>query len=627
MSNRQVRKALGVQQEQENYDNDVDVQEEVAADLYHQPQKNKEQNLFDMLEGDEDGDEDVMEFDQDEELNDLENNSIEENLDDEVSLEKENDSKETTQETQSQHNHNNRKQVHKNKYSKRGKKGGKKGGKKKGKKKSNNKPNNQSDNTSNNDNDDDDIKFLEAEISKIKATEQIKLQSTEEQRNEWKILSVKLKNLDATTEIKRLFGSQVAKDSTQTFSEGTNPHPRVKDINSRYKKNALMKPRDHWPPYFNMGITMDLIEEKDGIYFYRYQWNQEYKNTELYYEQCVASHDPNNFIALLQEHPYHVSTLLQLAEVYSLQDDVQQSSDLVERALFTLENSMKSSFLQNAQQARTRLPYRGYPENHLLYRTMTRHIHALAKRGCPKTALEFCKFLLSLDPEEDPHHVLLFIDYYAIKARKESFLFELLDVLEEHGELANMPNLCFSKALALFQQEKLSEASDALEDAIVLWPMAVAAIADKIATSESSQQMWARILQGTFVTDEVCSSSLFSNLIHIYAERTAELWSNENISLWFQQVIQELLTDKKVAERIPDFRVVRQELVQYPEFSFYANATAPEIMGKMDMLDTRSGPVGSIDASHAGDGSQSDNPLMLFLSSLLPWNYDNINHT
>ena len=41
---------------------------------------------------------------------------------------------------------------------------------------------------------------------------------------------------------------------------------------------------------------------------------------------------------------------------------------------------------------------------------------ALGHRGCPRTALEVGRLLLSLNPGTDPLHVLLHLDYYALKA-------------------------------------------------------------------------------------------------------------------------------------------------------------------------------------------------------------------
>ena len=43
-----------------------------------------------------------------------------------------------------------------------------------------------------------------------------------------------------------------------------------------------------------------------------------------------------------------------------------------------------------------------------------RHIHYIGARACHRTALEFCKLALSLDPLEDPLGILLMMDFYAL---------------------------------------------------------------------------------------------------------------------------------------------------------------------------------------------------------------------
>jgi hypothetical protein len=46
----------------------------------------------------------------------------------------------------------------------------------------------------------------------------------------------------------------------------------------------------------------------------------------------------------------------------------------------------------------------------------------MGRKGCSRTSLESCKFLLGLAPNNDPYGVLLRIDYYAIRAKEFDFL-------------------------------------------------------------------------------------------------------------------------------------------------------------------------------------------------------------
>jgi len=87
---------------------------------------------------------------------------------------------------------------------------------------------------------------------------------------------------------------------------------------------------------------------------------------------------------------------------------------------------------------------------------LIKHIDLMGRKGCNRTGLEFCKFLLSLDPENDPYGVLLRIDYYAVRAKEYSYLKQLVRQLPQEiypGKSTNvsflvLPNLLMSIALA-----------------------------------------------------------------------------------------------------------------------------------------------------------------------------------
>lgn len=57
-----------------------------------------------------------------------------------------------------------------------------------------------------------------------------------------------------------------------------------------------------------------------------------------------------------------------------------------------------------------------------LYVGLFKHILYVGGRACYRTALEFCKLLLALDPEEDPLAIVLAIDFYALRAREYQWL-------------------------------------------------------------------------------------------------------------------------------------------------------------------------------------------------------------
>lgn len=95
------------------------------------------------------------------------------------------------------------------------------------------------------------------------------------------------------------------------------------------------------------------------------------------------------------------------------------------------------------------------PLNRIFADTIIKYVDFLGRKGCNKTASEFCKFLLCLDPEADPFGTLLRIDYYAIRAKNYEFLKELCvryakEVYEDkkNTSILIMPNLLLTGALS-----------------------------------------------------------------------------------------------------------------------------------------------------------------------------------
>ena len=62
------------------------------------------------------------------------------------------------------------------------------------------------------------------------------------------------------------------------------------------------------------------------------------------------------------------------------------------------------------------------PLNKVFTECLIKYIDILGRKGCNRTAIEYNKLLLSLDPVNDPMGVLLRIDYYAIRAKEYSML-------------------------------------------------------------------------------------------------------------------------------------------------------------------------------------------------------------
>lgn len=87
-----------------------------------------------------------------------------------------------------------------------------------------------------------------------------------------------------------------------------------------------------------------------------------------------------------------------------------------------------------------------------------------------RTSLEFCKLLLSLDPEGDPLAVILLIDFYALRAKEYEWFLEFCNLWEDSRNLTQLPNIAYSLALAHFRLGKKAEADELLQKALLMFP-------------------------------------------------------------------------------------------------------------------------------------------------------------
>ena len=104
-------------------------------------------------------------------------------------------------------------------------------------------------------------------------------------------------------------------------------------------------------------------------------------------------------------------------------------------------------------------------------------------RACHRTALEFCKLALSLDPEADPLGILLMMDFYAIRAQQHSWFLEFVEFWDSRRNLTQLPNMAYSVALAEFYATKNTDnaatADHKLQKALIDFPGVLLPLLDK----------------------------------------------------------------------------------------------------------------------------------------------------
>ncbi|NXM93824.1 TCF25 factor, partial [Sylvia borin] len=351
------------------------------------------------------------------------------------------------------------------------------------------------------------------------------------------LLYVEHRNLNPENELKRYFGARAVLGDQR-------PRQRQRQY---VRSMWLTAPKNTWPRYSKTGITMQLLDTRRGVQHFTFEHHREYQQVQFKFLDAVESMDPNNIVLLLQMNPYHVDSLLQLSDVCRMQEDQEMARDLIERALYSLECAFHPVF--SLTSGTCRLDYRR-PENRAFFLALFKHLMFLEKRGCPRTALEFCKLILSLDPENDPLCVLLLIDFLSLRAREYSFLTRLFQEWESHRNLSQLPNFAFSVPLAYFflsQQEERPElersqarerAARLIQLALIMFPSVLMPLLD-----HCSVQPDARVASHPFfgLNAQISQSPALNQLTSLYVGRTHTLWKDPAVMAWLEPHVHEVL--------------------------------------------------------------------------------------
>ncbi|XP_056356858.1 transcription factor 25 [Oenanthe melanoleuca] len=351
------------------------------------------------------------------------------------------------------------------------------------------------------------------------------------------LLYVEHRNLNPENELKRYFGARAVLGDQR-------PRQRQRQY---VRSMWLTAPKNTWPRYSKTGITMQLLDTRRGVQHFTFEHHREYQQVQFKFLDAVESMDPNNIVLLLQMNPYHVDSLLQLSDVCRMQEDQEMARDLIERALYSLECAFHPVF--SLTSGTCRLDYRR-PENRAFFLALFKHLMFLEKRGCPRTALEFCKLILSLDPENDPLCVLLLIDFLSLRAREYTFLTRLFQEWESHRNLSQLPNFAFSVPLAYFflsQQEERPElersqarerAARLVQLALIMFPSVLMPLLD-----HCSVQPDARVASHPFfgLNAQISQSPALNQLTSLYVGRTHALWKDPAVMAWLEPHVHEVL--------------------------------------------------------------------------------------
>ncbi|KKZ64453.1 hypothetical protein EMCG_09564 [[Emmonsia] crescens] len=348
------------------------------------------------------------------------------------------------------------------------------------------------------------------------------------------LLAIDQRRLNAINEMKRLFGNVVLENTNETTSTGTgrrnrnqpvdlgraltgryNPVSRGQDLaGAALRKNVLMQAKDEWPRATSGGLGMEVVNKLSSDQTeYKLVHNTAYKDAQRQFEMCVESMEPERMIHHLQYHPYHISSLLQVSEIAKHQGDHAVSGDLLERALFNIGRSVHSSFGNRLKQGKARLDF-NIAANRELWLAGWRYIKNLEMKGTLKTAYEWAKLLLCLDPD-DPYSISLIIDSLAIRGREHDHFIQLCSHPFFSSRWEKFPNIQCSLALAYFLQGKPADCRSQLRKAMSRYPWVFCRLAQELNIEPIPERIWG--VQAPNQTHE-----LFCEL---YIARAKDIWN------------------------------------------------------------------------------------------------------
>ncbi|KAI5301289.1 hypothetical protein KEM56_001843 [Ascosphaera pollenicola] len=349
------------------------------------------------------------------------------------------------------------------------------------------------------------------------------------------LLSVDTRSLNAINEMKKLFGNIVLQNESSTpqnrrsgrsqqrvaLDLGTaltgrfSPASHGKDFSgAALRKNVLMQSKDEWPRAPSGGLGMEIVEKRPtGSTVYRLIYNAAYRDVQLQFEMAVASMQPEALIQHLQFNPYHLSTLLQVSEIAKHQGDHAVAADLLERALFNIGRSVHSSFSNLLKEGRARLSFRRR-ENREVWLTVWRYILNLGMKGTWRTAYEWAKLLLSLQPD-DPYCISLMIDGLAIRGRQQKHFIDLCTHPYYKKRWNALPNIQCTLALAYLISGIEEEYIRQLKKVIARYPWIFCRLAQEFNIDPIPKMIW-----GAQPPND--GQRLFTEL---YMERAKDLWN------------------------------------------------------------------------------------------------------
>eukprot|EP00177_Eucheuma_denticulatum_P002370 GFKZ01004250.1.p1 GENE.GFKZ01004250.1~~GFKZ01004250.1.p1 ORF type:complete len:704 (-),score=103.08 GFKZ01004250.1:419-2530(-) len=372
-----------------------------------------------------------------------------------------------------------------------------------------------------------------------------------------RVLQVETRLLSADAELKRLFGSRVIESERRGDDASANVRARRRGHSSGRanlrRKISLVSPRENWfpeAPGLIMALDKDATDfDSSRLRYYRYLHESSYAKLQDEYRVLMGTHDPNALVAFSSQYPYHVDSMLQLAEIYRQMGELDRAAEMVERCLYVLENAWNISFKPYDGSCRLRFDV---IENRSLYVALFRYSQLLTRRGLHRTALEISKLLLNFDPSSDPMGMLMLADSFALLSGEYEWI-QNMRIYYKHIPLQYFPNFSASAAMAAESTRLglsgissksaskvkkaregahkdstsggVTEADELLTDALLTFPMLLRPLLSAI-QDDSGVWMEHRLFDEAWYKVGYDDHGVLIRMSRVYAERSKLLWNS-----------------------------------------------------------------------------------------------------
>ena len=196
--------------------------------------------------------------------------------------------------------------------------------------------------------------------------------------------------------------------------------------------------------------------------------------------------------------------------------------------MFSFGRSVHSSFTTALGEGKARLDFRR-PENREFWLSAWRYVNNLGQRGTWRTAYEWAKLVLSLDPEGDPYRICLILDQLALRGGQSEHFLQLSRVPFYADDLwRGRLNVDISSALAEFKLKQAQECRASLKHCVKDYPWMFPRLFQELGIDHIPKSVWGK----TPSTDR----DKFE--CELYVHNAKDLWNTSEATSFLVEVVE-----------------------------------------------------------------------------------------